>query len=119
MRARERENAGVLVLGAVLTLMAWVPYGFPGEGVSSGKDIDERLQPYLKVLHDHGQEPVRFVLEKLARHDLLIFDDAVHSAVEPFDCYQQLIHDGALSASRPRSSSKPFRSTNSATWTRT
>jgi hypothetical protein len=52
---------------------------------------ENRLQPYIDVLETRGKEPVKFVLDKLDEFDLLIFDDAWHPAVEPFQFYQQLI----------------------------
>ena len=52
---------------------------------------EEMLQPYLDVLKNEGADPVEFVIEKLQDHDLIIFDDALHTAVEPFDFYQELI----------------------------
>jgi hypothetical protein len=57
---------------------------------------DARLQPYLHVLRQQGQEPVPFVVDKLSAFDLLIFDDALHTAVEPFDFYQQLVQEAAF-----------------------
>lgn len=53
--------------------------------------LDPRLAPYVAALELRGQDPVRFVLEQLQTHDLVIFDDALHSAVEPFDFYRQLV----------------------------
>lgn len=52
---------------------------------------DERLQPYIDVLSKDGKDPIDFVLETLEDHDLIIFDDALHTAVEPFEFYQELI----------------------------
>ena len=54
---------------------------------------DDKLQPYLNVLKEKGKEPVPFVLEKLDKYDLIIFDDALHTAVEPFEFYQKLIEN--------------------------
>ena len=62
---------------------------------------DGRLQPYLEVLRNQGREPIRFVLQALKRHDLIIFDDAVHTALEPFEFYQQLIRDKAFQQQAP------------------
>lgn len=52
---------------------------------------DEKLESYTNVLVSEGKEPIDFVLEKLDNYDLLIFDDALHPAVEPFEFYQQLV----------------------------
>jgi hypothetical protein len=42
-------------------------------------------------LEEQGKEPVAFVLEQLERHELLLFDDGLHSAVEPFELYVRLV----------------------------
>lgn len=62
-----------------------LPLSFLGQS----KDVKN----YLQSLHQQGKEPVQFMKEALRKADLLIFDDAVHSAQEPFDFYQQLIVD--------------------------
>jgi hypothetical protein len=54
-------------------------------------DDDNKLQPYIAVLSEQGQEPVNFVINNFQNYDLLIFDDALHTAVEPFEFYQKLI----------------------------
>jgi hypothetical protein len=54
---------------------------------------DKRLQPYIDTLRLEGKEPLQFVLTKLQSHDLIIFDDAWHPAVEPFDFYCKLINN--------------------------
>ena len=54
---------------------------------------NNRLTPYVNTLKQNGKEPVSFILEKLDSYDLLLFDDALHTAVEPFDFYQQLVRD--------------------------
>ena len=53
--------------------------------------VEDRLQPYIEVLETEGKEPIDFVVNKLEQVDLIIFDDALHTAVEPFDFYQELI----------------------------
>ena len=53
--------------------------------------VEDRLQPYIEVLETEGEEPIGFAVNKLEQVDLIIFDDAVHTAVEPFDFYQELI----------------------------
>ncbi|HET6618014.1 MAG TPA: hypothetical protein VFH69_09400 [Gemmatimonadota bacterium] len=44
-------------------------------------------------LRAHGQVPVAFVLDQLERHDLVVFDDALHTLVEPFQFYQRLVRE--------------------------
>jgi len=50
-------------------------------------------ETHLRDLRRHGREPVAFVADALDRHDLVIFDDALHSAAEPWDYYEQLLRD--------------------------
>ncbi len=54
------------------------------------------ITDYLEVIEETGQEPVKFVNNKLEDFDLLIFDDALHIAKEPFDFYQKLIKDNSF-----------------------
>jgi hypothetical protein len=58
---------------------------------SQPTSADKRLQPYIDVIKQDGMNPVAFVIDKLQQHDLIIFDDALHTAVEPFEFYQELI----------------------------
>ena len=46
---------------------------------------------YLSVLNKEGKEPIPFIHQKLKDHDLILFDDALHSALEPFEFYQELL----------------------------
>jgi hypothetical protein len=64
-------------------------------------EADVRLQPYLRDLQQQGQEPLPFVVGKLDTFDLLIFDDALHTAVEPFEFYQQLVKEAAFQRKAP------------------
>jgi hypothetical protein len=52
---------------------------------------DDRLKTHLDALEREGQGPVQFVLERLDEHDLLLFDDALHTAAEPFEFYRALV----------------------------
>lgn len=54
---------------------------------------NERLKPYINTLKEKGDEPIHFVLDKLNNYDLIIFDDALHTAVEPFEFYQDLVRN--------------------------
>jgi len=56
-----------------------------------------RYLPYLKALANGSEDPVKFVKEKMAAHPLLIFDDGLHTAADPFKFYRQLIADTAVS----------------------
>jgi hypothetical protein len=62
---------------------------------------DARLRPYIDVLRQQGQDPVRFVVANLDAYDLLIFDDALHTAVEPFEFYGRLVKDAEFQRKRP------------------
>jgi hypothetical protein len=59
-------------------------------GTSAGQDD---LAPLLADLEQHGEEPARFVLERLGEADLVLFDDGLHSAVEPFEFYAELVRN--------------------------
>jgi hypothetical protein len=61
--------------------------------IFSQNQFHPQLKPYVETLIQKGKEPVQYVLEKLEKHDLIIFDDALHNAAEPFDFYQQLIRN--------------------------
>jgi hypothetical protein len=54
-------------------------------------ETDPRLQPYVSVLEQQGQRPLRFVIDRLGEFDLIVFDDAWHPAVEPFAFYEELV----------------------------
>lgn len=54
---------------------------------------EAELDPYVSVIRTQGQNPVAAVRDALAKRDLIIFDDAIHSAKEPFDFYTQLLRD--------------------------
>ena len=54
-------------------------------------EVADELQPYVDVLQTAGTSPTDFVIHTLEEVDLIIFDDALHTAVEPFECYQELI----------------------------
>ena len=66
-------------------------------GLQAQSSTDQRLQPYVEVLQNRGEDPLSFVIDKLNTHDLLIFDDAWHPVVEPFDFYQKLINTPSFS----------------------
>ncbi len=51
------------------------------------------ISNYMEVLDKTGQEPVKFVNNLLDEYDLIVFDDALHLAKEPFDFYQKLIRN--------------------------
>jgi len=71
----------ILMLGLILCAV-----------VHAGSDIG----PYINVLESQGEDPLQFTLKKLDTFDLLIFDDALHNAAEPFAFYRALISDQAF-----------------------
>jgi len=55
--------------------------------------LNDNLQSYLNSLNEKGKRPISFILEKLDEYDLILFDDALHTSVEPFIFYQNLIQN--------------------------
>jgi hypothetical protein len=55
----------------------------------------------VRVLQQQGQGPLPFAVGKLDTFDLLIFDDALHTAVEPFEFYLQLVKETAFQRKAP------------------
>jgi hypothetical protein len=68
---------------------------------NGGEEPDTRLRPYLQAIREHGDEPMAFVVGKLEKFDLIIFDDALHTAVEPFEFYERLVKDAAFQRRAP------------------
>ena len=64
--------------------------------ITSFAEQNEKMMPYVQTLKEKGDEPIHFILDKLNNHDLIIFDDALHTAVEPFEFYQNLIQNPAF-----------------------
>jgi len=56
----------------------------------------DALDPLLADLDAYGRPPVEFVLGRLEEADLLLFDDGLHSAVEPFTFYIELVRTPAF-----------------------
>jgi len=59
------------------------------------------LEPYLDALDRQGMEPVAFVAHALDDHDLILFDDALHTAVEPWELYAELVRSPEIQAHHP------------------
>lgn len=47
-------------------------------------------------LRTRGVDPKAFVFDQLRRHDLIVFDDGLHTLVEPFEFYRDLVRDPAF-----------------------
>ncbi len=69
----------------LLLLVVLFNYGY------SQSRIDDKLSPYISTLKEKGENPVQFILGSLDKNDLILFDDGLHTAVEPFQFYQKLI----------------------------
>ena len=68
-----------------------------GSGITGAPAQPEaRDDAHLNTLRQMGRDPVEFVVDALQRHDLIIFDDALHNAVEPFEFYQALLRDARI-----------------------
>jgi hypothetical protein len=63
--------------------------------------LDDELAPYVRAIEETGRAPIPSMLDALATRDLIIFDDAVHNAVEPFEFYQQMVRDQAFQELAP------------------
>lgn len=57
---------------------------------------DCTLKQYVHTIKQQGRNPIQFINEQLKKHPLIVFDDALHSAQEPFDFYQDLIRNIAF-----------------------
>ena len=50
---------------------------------------DDRLQRHLDSIHSDGMEPVAFIEQAMTEHDLIVFDDALHTALEPWEFFSE------------------------------
>lgn len=57
------------------------------------------LADHVAALRQNGEDPVRFAIEKLSSYDILVFDDGLHTAAQPFEFYQSLVRDDGFTAS--------------------
>jgi len=60
------------------------------------------LSSHVAALERLGRDPLEFSLQKLKEHDLLIFDDGLHTASDPFDFYQRLIRSSQFQQLSPK-----------------
>ncbi len=93
-RARSAGRGPLLpvVSAAVACVLAASALGVTG---TTGRSAPEA---YVRALEERGRTPVDLVLGALEKHDLLIFDDALHNAVEPFELYASLLRDRRVRA---------------------
>lgn len=59
-------------------------------------DQHPRLRPFVEVIENQGQAPIPYVISTLETVDLILFDDAWHPALEPFQFYQSLLRTPAF-----------------------
>ena len=52
---------------------------------------ETELRAHVDSLKNEGADPTSFVIEALEKHDLLLFDDALHNIIHPWTFYQNLI----------------------------
>jgi hypothetical protein len=62
---------------------------------------DALMARHVSAIATQGSEPLGFVLDALSKHDLVIFDDGLHNAVEPFDFYRRLVDEPAFQRLAP------------------
>ena len=67
----------------------------------NSETADVMLTRHVSAITTQGREPLAFVMNALRTHDLVIFDDALHNLVEPFDFYRQLVADPAFQRLAP------------------
>lgn len=59
--------------------------------ILSGNIFSQTTDDHYLVLKKNGVSPLDFVDKKLEIYDLLIFDDALHLALEPFQFYEKML----------------------------
>ena len=57
---------------------------------------DDPLQRHVDAINSHGKEPVAFIEGLLKEHDLIVFDDAMHNAHEPWVFFGDLVKNKAI-----------------------
>jgi hypothetical protein len=82
---------GSSILAAVLLM-----FTLPASARTSNENEPPALRSYVQALRDEGRDPLAFTIDRLRDHDLLIFDDGLHTAVEPFEFYQKLVREPAF-----------------------
>lgn len=68
--------------------------------ICSSKGVSAQVlevNKFLTTLKAQSCSPFLMIKESLKQHDLIIFDDGIHSAKEPFDFYCQLVSDTSVS----------------------
>jgi len=55
--------------------------------LGSSNLISQSLDDYYSVIKEQGKDPVFFIEQKLDQYDLIIVDDALHPALEPYEFF--------------------------------
>jgi hypothetical protein len=97
MRLVQRFATGLVAAGCLLTPAQRAI----AQGQVGPETADAKLAQHVSAIAAHGRDPIAFVMDALRAHDLVIFDDALHNLVEPFDFYRQLIADTAFQRIAP------------------
>lgn len=94
------KNVTPNVAFVLIGLLMLAVNGAPADAAQPGdaQPDDARLAAHVDALRGHGRNPVAFVNGALDDHDLIIFDDALHTAVEPFRFYEGLVRDPGFQA---------------------
>jgi hypothetical protein len=77
-----------------LALIIWIAVVSPGLA-------DDQLNGHIAALDKNGKEPIGFVVGKLKKYDLIIFDDALHTLKETFQFYEELVRDPEFQSLKP------------------
>lgn len=85
-------------IAAMLAFMATAAGNWPAataseEAASGAAAIAPRVASLEAALRESGVDPIEFTLSALEEVDLVLFDDGLHPAVEPFEFYQRLVRD--------------------------
>lgn len=75
-----------------LLLAAFACFALATSATAENADA-RRLRQHVDALRENGEPPLDFVLDALENHDLILFDDALHNAVEPWTFYGEMARD--------------------------
>ncbi len=77
--------------------LMFILFCFLTEIAFAGRDeLHPRLRPFVDVIKNEGQAPIPYIISTLDKVDLILFDDAWHPALEPFQFYQSLLRTPAF-----------------------
>lgn len=82
----------------VFLLLSLISAGSAAAEVAAFKPTEARVATLVGEIDRVGRDPVDFVLAELGDADLIIFDEALHNAVEPWTFYGALVADPRFAA---------------------